>query len=143
MEASEDPSGAAKAVFVAAFNDVIEDIKVEDVTVAEANMDEDGDITVTFKTSDSGDILAGAGVVFEALQDLAEAGSSITINEQEFNLEEDLDISALAQAILGEGGIDGFLETGTLEADYTATVVVEGEVSFELSGKLTFTLDAQ
>jgi predicted RNA-binding protein Jag len=68
------------------------------------------DITVTFKTSDAAEILAGAGVVFEALQDLAEAESSITINGQTFELDEELSISALANAILGDDGVEGFLE---------------------------------
>jgi hypothetical protein len=100
------------------------------------------DITVTFKTSDAAEILAGAGVVFDALQELAEAESSITINDQTFNLDEELDISALAQAILGEGGVDDFLDKKELTVNYTANVVVE-EGSFELSGDLTFILDIE
>jgi hypothetical protein len=39
-------------------------------------------ISVTFKTSDADEILAGAGVVFNALRDLAADGSTITINER-------------------------------------------------------------
>ena len=74
-------------------------------------MDEEENITVTFKTIDADEILAGAGVVFEALQELAEAESSITINGQTFKLEEDLNISALANAILGEGGVACLLYT--------------------------------
>jgi hypothetical protein len=90
----------AKAAFIAAFNDIIADIEVNDETVANAAMTEEN-ITVTFKTSDATEILAGAGVVFEALQDLAEADSSIEINGQTFNLDEDLSISALAQCNIG------------------------------------------
>jgi predicted RNA-binding protein Jag len=98
-EEPEDPA-EAKAAFIAAFNDIIDDIQVEGKTVANAAMTGE-DITVTFKTSDAAEILAGAGVVFEALQDLAEAESSITINGQTFNLDEELSISALAQCNIG------------------------------------------
>ena len=103
-------------------------------------MDEEEDITVIFKSSDADEILAGAGVVFEALQDLAEADSSIEINGQTFELDEELSISALAQAILGDDGVEGFLTSKTLTVTYTANVVVE-DGSFELEGNLTFTLD--
>ena len=106
-------------------------------------MDEDEDITVTFKTSDATEILAGAGVVFNELRDLAADGSTITINDETFTLNEELDISALAQAILGDEGVAGFLASKTLTVGYTAAVVVE-DGSFDLSGNLTFTLeDAQ
>ena len=105
-------------------------------------MDEEENITVTFKTSDATKILSGAGVVFEALQDLAEADSSIEINGQTFNLDEDLSISALAQAILGDDGVEGFLTSKTLTVTYTATVYVEGGY-FNLAGKLTFKLDVE
>ncbi|MGI6570711.1 MAG: hypothetical protein ACOX27_06635 [Caldicoprobacterales bacterium] len=81
-----DPVEVDPAGFIAAFNAAIADIKVNDETVATAEMDEEENISVTFKTSDADEILAGAGVVFEALQDLAEAESSIEINGQTFEL---------------------------------------------------------
>jgi hypothetical protein len=100
-------------------------------------------ITVTFKTSDATEILAGAGVVFEALQELAEAESSIEINGQTFNLDEELSISALAQAILGDGGVEGFLTSKTLTVTYTATVFNKNGTEFSLTGNLTFNLDVE
>ncbi|MGI6570709.1 MAG: hypothetical protein ACOX27_06625 [Caldicoprobacterales bacterium] len=75
-----DPVEVEPADFIAAFNAAIADIKVNDETVATANMDaETKNISVTFKTSDADEILAGAGVVFNALRDLAADGSTITI----------------------------------------------------------------
>jgi predicted RNA-binding protein Jag len=140
-EEPEDPA-EAKAAFIAAFNDIIDDIQVEGKTVANAAMTGE-DITVTFKTSDAAEILAGAGVVFEALQELAEAESSITINDQKFNLDEELSISALANAILGDGGIEGFLEDKTITVTYTATVFNKSGTEFSLTGNLTFNLDVE
>jgi hypothetical protein len=103
----------------------------------------DEDITVIFKTSDATKILSGAGVVFEALQGLAEEDSSITIKGQTFKLEEDLDISTLANAILGDGGVEGFLATGQLTVTYTATVFNKNGIEFSLTGNLTFNLDVE
>jgi hypothetical protein len=140
-EEPEDPA-EAKAAFIAAFNDIIDDIQVEGKTVANAAMTGE-DITVTFKTSDAAEILAGAGVVFDALQELAEAESSITINDQKFNLDEELSISALAHAILGDGGIEGFLEDKTITVTYTATVFNKNGTEFSLTGNLTFNLDVE
>jgi predicted RNA-binding protein Jag len=140
LDVEEEPVDP-KPAFIAAFNDIIDDIQVEGKTVANAAMTGE-DITVTFKTSDAAEILAGAGVVFEALQDLAEAESSITINGQTFELDEELSISALANAILGDDGVEGFLEDKTLTVTYTANVVVE-DGSFELEGSLTFILDVE
>ncbi|MGI6570710.1 MAG: hypothetical protein ACOX27_06630 [Caldicoprobacterales bacterium] len=134
-----DPVEVEPADFIAAFNAAIADIKVNDETVATANMDRNENISVTFKTSDADEILAGAGVVFNALRDLAADGSTITINGETFTLEDSLDIPALAQAIL-DGKMDEFLAGEAIEADYTATVYVE-EGYFDLSGKLTFILD--
>ena len=132
---------AAKAGFIAAFNAAIADIKVNDETVATAEMEEE-DISVTFKTSDVDEILAGAGVVFNALRDLAADESTITINDETFTLYDSLDIPALAQAIL-DGKMDEFLAGNAIEADYTATVYVT-EGYFTLNGSLTFILeDAQ
>ena len=71
--------------FIAAFNEAIADIKVNDETVATANMEEE-DISVTFNTSDADEILAGAEVVFNALRELAADGSAIKINESTFTL---------------------------------------------------------
>ncbi len=142
IEEPVDPVEVEPADFIAAFNAAIADIKVDEDTVATAEMDEEENITVTFKTSDVDEILAGAEVVFNALRELAADGSTIKINESTFTLEDSLDISALAQAIL-DGKMDEFLAGNAIEADYTATVYVE-EGYFNLNGSLTFTLeDAQ
>src|SRR5690606_17053591 len=84
--------------------------------------------------------LAGAEVVFNALRELAADGSTITIREQEFTLNDSLDISALAKAIL-DGKMAEFLAGDAIEADYTAVVKIKDGVSFNLSGKLSFELD--
>jgi hypothetical protein len=83
------------------------------------------------------------GVVFDALQELAEEDSSIVINSQTFNLDEELNISALANAILGEGGVAGFLEDKTKTVTYTATVFNKNGTEFSLTGNLTFNLDVE
>ena len=115
LDVEEEPVEVDPAGFIAAFNADIADIKVNDETVATANMDaETKNISVTFKTSDADEILAGAGVVFNALRDLAADGSTITINGETFTLEDSLDIPALAQAIL-DGKMDEFLAGEAIE----------------------------
>ena len=130
-----------KAVFIGAFNAIIEEIRVDGDLVATANMTYDEDIGVLFVTDNAGEIKAGAGVVVNALRDLAGDGSTITINEETFTLDDDLDISALAQAILGDGGVEGFLENGVLSVEYVATVYYVGDDPLEFSGNLTFMLE--
>ncbi len=130
-----------KAAFIEAFNAIIEEIEVEDELVATANMAYDEDIEVIFVTDNAGDIYAGAGVVVNALRDLAGDGSTITINEETFTLDDDLDISALAHAILGDGGVEDFLDEGELTVTYEASVLFLGDLPLELSGDLTFMLE--
>ena len=108
LDVEEEPVEVDPAGFIAALNPKIADIKVNDETVATANMDAEENITVNFNTSDADEILAGAEVVFNALRDLAADGSTITINDKTFTLNDSLDISALAQAIL-DGKMADFL----------------------------------
>ena len=136
-----DPE-AAKIAFIEAFNAIIEEIRVDGDLVATANMTYDEDIGVLFVTDNAGDIYAGAGVVVNALRDLAGDGSTIKIEGgDEFTLDDDLDISALAQAILGDGGVEGFLDEGVLTVTYEASVLFLGDLPLELSGDLTFMLE--
>jgi len=102
------------------------------------------DITVTFKTSDAAEILAGAGVVFEALQELAEAESSITINDQKFNLDEELSIFRISQCYIGRRWNRRLLgRQKTITVTYTATVFNKNGTEFSLTGNLTFNLDVE
>jgi uncharacterized protein YaaQ len=72
LDVEEEPVEVDPAGFITAFNAAIADIKVNDETVATANMDaETKNISVTFKTSDADEILAGAEVVFNALRDFS------------------------------------------------------------------------
>ena len=124
-----------EADFLADLSTAVEAIEVAKVTLDGANISvvfNDG-VTVEEVTE------AAQGLV-EALGKFAEEGSTLTIGEDTFTLNEDFDLVALAKALLDGTSAEDFLTEGeSVTANYTAeigykggTVNLEGSVTFKM-----------
>jgi hypothetical protein len=130
-----------KADFLAALDEATEDLGVATVT-------RDGDnLTVDFRSDvDPSAVLNAAVGLAEALVEIADEASTLTVGEGEDALtiilgEADSDeIIALAQKLLRGKSASQFLNDGeTLTSAYTATIVYEN-ATIELDGSLNFTV---
>ncbi len=128
-------SEAAKADFL----DGLKTAVSSDVATVEI----DGEsVSVTFAHDATVDGIKDAAdaLVGELLKD--GVTGTLTIGGEEFDLEDEEVATAVAGAIL-EGTAEDFLDEGSAEVEYTATVTVDG-VEFTLEGELSFKMeDAQ
>jgi hypothetical protein len=145
MEAAEEPTTPeeAKAAFMAALADAVEDIYVAEVGIV------NDDITVTFNQPEEADeafireVQQVAEQIFASLVEGIDSGRIFFGEDTEGIDLKDTNATEIAAALL-DGRLDAALEflngEEPLEIDYTATVTVDG-VEFTLDGKLIFQME--
>jgi hypothetical protein len=137
-EPTQEEIDAAKAAFL----EYLEDKVAEDIDVADVEIDEEEDISVTFdRDAEVAEVYQAANELVEALKGELEA-ATLTLNEDErrrFDLTDEGVAVQIALYLLEGTSPQDFLKgKEAVEASYTAEATDQDGITFTLEGELVF-----